>query len=857
MRRIVSYTSFLFVFFIPLMLQAQSLTALKQDSRLLRGSLRSGIDYYVMDSPVKSGIADFAIVQKDFVDPSTSKKSLAFLPHLGNRKPYEFFSSNGASYSRHGFIKYTGDATCFDIRNIRTANPAVVDTTLMALFDIAATSGGPQAIVVCGDVNSKEVVEKMKLFSILLDTRNQEESEPEYEWKPTDSLAVRLSSNGSDDVAAIHLKYRAPRPARESLNTIVPVVSELLARELGVVAEQRLRYAFYSENIPIGGVKFHYSDAASGPGDIVYSMCVYTSASRLDDAVAAIGSALGSIDAHGADVSEFSMAKRRIEMKILSDKGHATMTSGDADRCIADFLYGTGVPLAGTVSDFIVRRNISVDRDLELFNSFAKALLSPDMNVSMRADVPCADDVDPSSLRRIFKKAWADADVPPAVTVSGDALRKSGSKVKLKSAIADPLSGGQLWTFSNGMKVIYKNMPGSGSFHFAFMINGGYAEIPSFKSGEEIYASDMMGLYNVSGISAFDFSNMLASRGVSMNYSVSLTDMRLSGLAPSSELEFLLRALLSIAEDSRMDKDALEQYAKEAVLLKDMEGLFPRSLRSVSDSLLFPGRRTVSPQPQELLTASFQKRMDEYLKHQFSKCADGIMVIIGDVPEEVAKKELCRHLGDFKVQKKYAQRITSRDYPIAGVSRRSILANSGVTGGAELGAYISVCVPLDFTIEHYAASEVALKIVEEKLSSFLADCGFYFSLEHKMEFVPTEQLRLWLAVRPCDESGLPEGISPKPDYDALAEGVIKLLSELAEYKPDSVKLKEFKLTAASLYGDAITYPEALLNAVLIRYADGKNVVTNYKSALSSVLEPAVSEALRQIAQAPKVSYTIK
>ncbi len=81
------------------------------------------------------------------------------------------------------------------------------------------------------------------------------------------------------------------------------------------------------------------------------------------------------------------------------------------------------------------------------------------------------------------------------------ALWNEKNKVKMKSVSPEPVSGGEMWTFSNGMKVIYKKMPTSGRFSYSFMIKGGFSTVRDLRRGEGAFFSDMFGLCNIAGMS--------------------------------------------------------------------------------------------------------------------------------------------------------------------------------------------------------------------------------------------------------------------------------------------------------------------------------------------------------------------
>ena len=118
-----------------------------------------------------------------------------------------------------------------------------------------------------------------------------------------------------------------------------------------------------------------------------------------------------------------------------------------------------------------------------------------------------------------------------------------------------------------------------------WLLKGGYSLVPGLKSGEGAYVSDMLSLYDVPGMSCYNFSNMLSANGISMSREVTVSDLRISGAAPSSRLHLLLRSLCSLAENRTMNRAAYDYY-RECNKVKALE---KTSMEAVLDSLMFPG----------------------------------------------------------------------------------------------------------------------------------------------------------------------------------------------------------------------------------------------------------------------------
>ncbi len=123
---------------------SRAASPLKDDPSITRGTLPNGITYYVATNPVLTRKADFALVQKDFLDEAASRKALVELPVFGKRRPLDFMADRGVGYNRNGFISYGSGSTVFHFRNV-PLDQATTDSTLLMMMGIAGACPGSQA----------------------------------------------------------------------------------------------------------------------------------------------------------------------------------------------------------------------------------------------------------------------------------------------------------------------------------------------------------------------------------------------------------------------------------------------------------------------------------------------------------------------------------------------------------------------------------------------------------------------------------------------------------------------------------------------------------------------------------------
>ena len=841
------------------LMHGQALSSLGVPKEITVGRLPDGINFYLVSNTAKKGFADFALVRKSAFDEVKDRSALDSLPHFGSRKPYLFLSANGAGYPSGGYISSRQDATLYSFPDVPAYEQTVADSTILMLMDIAAGSRAPQAIIVSGDIKPDKIKERLNLLSMTVPRLYPDDGRSSYLWVPRDSLTLLSSINNTSDVASIHAVFSAARLPRERMNTIQPLVGKAYADILGHIVSRRVERDFRSHGIPLADVAFRYVDSSRSSGDERYIFSVFTSSSVLDEAVRQFASVLAAIDKRGVSRAEYQDAESRLVSESKREDGERTTSNREyVDRCISAYLYGSGLNRSAAAGSVLSARSLPAGRELELFNKYASALLDSARNLTLRFDTP-DDGVDREVLRNSFNAAWSEA-APVEVAYKEDfgdtlSLYVPKGKVKLRSDTQEPVSGGKLWTFSNGIKVLYKKTGVRGEFRYSLMLRGGVASVPSLRSGEGAFVGDMLGLSGVAGLSGPDFRAMLEANGITMEEKAGISDLRLSGIAPKSKLQLLLRSLLSIADRRCPDKAEFEYYKEGERLRIDMGALSPRDVNSLMDSIMRPDYYYTERKFLSNLGDDLPERAEQYFESLFSKVNDGLLVLAGDLDEEYLKKELCRTLGSFRTQKQFAQRPHISSRLATGSVTYIVESGAGLVGGGEIGVNVGMSASVPYNIENYMSFKLAEAVIRKELTKALAPCGAYLEISDRLEVFPAERLSIYINCRPCRSSGLPLSVEASDPLKML-EAIRPVLASIADAEISSNELKAYKEVILNAYSAELQDMEALVDKALVRYSEGKDLVTGYKAAIAAVSADSVRKILRLLRDGADVEYVI-
>lgn len=839
---------------LSLALQAQDLPKLPTDPNVSAGTLPCGIKYYVVKNSAAPGYADYSLVQKGEMPAEQSREALLSLPHFQDVLPYKFLTRRGVGYKQWGYIDRRHDATFYRFEDLPTSDLAVNDSTLMMIFDLCQEYPYEQAVIISGDINPTAIIDRMGVFSMLVSPRQPYPGTPKTEENLSEGLSVETIFNPEASPAKITLKIGAPRTPAELMGTVQPYMTRMLANELGFVLQGRLGRALKQEKIPYARIDFNFRGSADSPNEDCFEMDIYVNGDYLSRTTTLLSQTLASIDEHGIAVEELRFAKQKA-LDLDSETATGNVSNSEyLQRCAAAYLYGAGLASNSAVRGFFTSKTLSADLETKLFNAFASALIDREKNISLKYET-ALEGLIGSTLEMIFRSEWhvAEQDFASAGYEFADTMlfRAPVAKVKLKTEAPEPASGGKLLTFANGIKVIYKNIPGSGRFNYALALKGGFASIPALGDGQGAYLADMLDLSKVAEFSGEDFRELLCACGVHMDNQISCADMRIGGSAPKSQLSLVINALTAVANKRSVDEDAFNYYLlceRERVALAQRES---SGYKAMADSVMRPGYKFSPYKYIYGLDKGIQPKATAFFDSQFAKVNDGYFVFMGDIPEVELVAALSRHLGNFACGKGFSAKPQAQYQMLA--SETSILDESENDERLQLNISMSCLTPV--SADKYMAFQIAQMALQRGLSRALGGTGMYAEVSGDIENFPMERLCIDVCCRPAEIDGLPAGIDPKEGWSVLRE-TRKAVSAVCATPISAADLAIYKTLLTSQIAGRIASPEGLMDYTILRYLSNKDFVANYAAKIAAVTAQNVQDVLKAISEGAKVEYTV-
>lgn len=851
---------------------AQDLPALAQDPAIKTGILPNGMSYYIVSNPSVKGIADFALVQRtglsntvDSVDSGSpvriARNALAGLHRIRPVSPQDFLVSHGAVPGRNGFVKVTDVATEYHFSDIAISKPAVLDSTILLILDIADRastaedsflarwySPSDQAFILSGDVNVSDVEYKLRTLSLMTPAKASLPRK-EYVWESCDTARYERVSVPSGILADLSLTWSSARTPREYMNTVQPVIYEMYLAQLGMLAEEGIREGLRKAGIPVAEVSFRHVTTAQSDGDETFTINVSVREDDFPEMVRIVSDVLSRIDSGYTDVDDVARVKQ-----ICIDMAHKDSMLPYlpnyvyVDKCMRSFLYNGSLATLKTKVGFLTSRHVEDTTELRLFNGISSALLDSEKNFT----VAYSADMESKEVKALIDSSWSSAKdaVENRIYSVADipAYQYEGAKMKIKSTKTEHMSNASVWTFSNGFTVIYRKMETGGRLYYGLASNGGYGSVNGLERGEGGYITDYFMLSKIGGIPADGFIRALNKEGISMEPYVGLTYMMLTGIAPENKAEVLLRALLAAVNDRVSDDSAAAYYAEsEALHSIRKQGTMEERIAAL-DGIMCPDYTYSSVRNLEEIQQSLAGKADEYFKAQSEKMNDGALILLGNVDEAELKKVLLAYVGGFKTTDRAFRRPVIRYRTTSGCSTYTLT-------GEHNSIDVSMSVPLVLTTENVIAADVAAAFLEKYLSEAMIGTGMYVTVSHDCRVYPQERFNVLLSLNEAN----PDGLSSDTVISGPIEALSKLrtaLSSIMELEVSDAEINTLKGQLKDKFTLDTKEPYYWLNVISRRYLSGKDFTTGYQSKMNSVNAVKVKELLNQLDKGSKVEYII-
>lgn len=750
---------------------AQDLPLLPEDPAVKRAVMPDGLSCYVADNPYVKGFADYALVCRE------------------------------------------SGKTLMSIKDVPTTDGSVTDSTLISIMYKVESIGSPAslAVVACGDLRADEVLKKLRYMSFMIPASGQV---PEIKFISEGHTPVSFSI--SDDtlkgLSTVRAQWMSPRTPQALASTTQTAVYDKAAHELGTIVCSRVRKALRDNAIPVADVAFSHVGSQHTMSDETFAFEVTVRDTCAAEAESALKAAIASVDAYGASSSELVMAENvYFDDMDARQKGYERTNAAYVQMCIRTCLMDAPMSASAQRLAYLRSKDLSSKDREQIFASISSALI----------DLPLTDSI---SDTKVYLNA-SDTMAFPSV----------GPKVSIRQSRKEHLSGGVVWTFSNGFKVVYKRMPTAGQLYYTLALSGGYGDIKELAKGEAAYISDYLGLCNISGMKAREFVNVLQLSGITMEAQVNLSNVMISGTAGESEAALLMRALLAIANERVPDEEAIAYHIECEKLRLMYEAV---DVKGLTDSLMCPDYRYSSYKSASYIPADLSSKAENLLGRISSKMNDGVLVLVGDMYESDLKKAVLPYVGAFRTREAASRKTIVSYQPVSGSMTYS-------ADGDRDAIVMNISTRMPMTAENHMASEMASMVLKHMVTEALEPYGVDLHLDYTRRIYPEDRFAIMLTVTTRDGAPMPQDVLTTLRHAVYGASASDM---------DANYIQACKAYMKNKYAVQMQEPEYWLHAVAMRYLDGKDYTTGCATKVDAVSVEDIRKILRLLDKGSCIEY---
>lgn len=847
---------------VPIALFAQGPSPLKKASEITTGRLANGISYYLVQNDASKGYADLALVQKGNKDHKTARAGLSSLPHMGDLKPYRYLSEKGVGYTISGLVSFSPAASTYRFQNVPMFDSAAADSILLVAFDLMSSYPGDQAIIMSGDITPAKILERMQMLSMLVSARDPQ-GPAEFPLDPTDSVNFFCSQVERGRLASIQASWFSKRVSKEDMPGTQPLIADMFAQEASTILSRRIREAFRKENVPLADVRFRYRGSLEAVEQERFTVSLTTDRDSLVQATELLARVMADFDARGAAPDEFALAKSRLVNSARSAASGIRYSNPQyVNKCVSAFLFGSSLSDAKTINDFYASSSLDPQTELKLMNSYMSSLVDSSNNVILHYASPELL-FSRDSMVHAFDSGWAKAaDARFTVHSRPDTLRlpqakkvKPKDKVKIKTTETEPVSGGKMWTLSNGMKVVFKKVDTKGEFRFGVAFSGGPEQIPGLQPGDADAIGGMLKMYGAAGMGARDFWDMLEENGIQMEAEVGAYGLDITGTAPDKSLQLLLKSFAALSSDRKFSERSFRSECAFKDITLDFRRRSIEGVRELLDSELAPYYAFGTD-----MDAAYSKGLPAkaewlYSRH-FSSWDNAVIVIVGGMDENAVSQAFIDY-SDLLPKGGTALQYPKNQKPLRQ-GRTTIVKfkDEATVGDGTLSVNVAYSCRQPFNLQKEANLKVLEKALRKELVGRMAEYGMYVDVGSKVELVPTEAVTIYISCRRCTGAGLPDGISD-PDMSRVTAMVRESMEQLRSQDIPGALLKGFKVEVQGEMALQASSADMIRDAVIIRYSQRKDILTGRKDAVNSVTAASVKELAAALSEGACVEYVVK
>lgn len=765
--------------------QPPSIPNLKIEKAIVKGQLDNGVRYALWPDATFKNCFTISLVQKDslcFLEKFNSARKISAVDSVF----YRAFVS-----TRDAVIAHPDQVGC--------------DNTL---------------IFVTGDFKKEDILARMQHLSVALPSHTSEWKRADRPaWEDTPPALQAVETAGGHAM----LTYTLYPPAiDESHNaTIIPTIVERSWTMFGIIAERRLECALEAADIPYGGISARFRMAKGLENRHVFTLKTVIEKKDVPCAAALICRVLEDLHQGQAGESEVEAASSNYLFGRFDRQLRPVTASAQALRLFNAYLYNNDLASDREKTEFFTSKKYFPSEDKKRFDRFAaRSVRVPSCYTTTDGEIRISlDNLPPTKGPALH---FADTMGFPGKVKA----------CKVARTITEGTTGGSMFFFENGTRVIYKRTACGKRVYFTCVFDGGFSLLE--KPEGAAWMKDIFFAGRVNGYRTKDFLSLLAAGGIDLRFAASHSALTLEGSCPEQKVSSLLKALIVLTGHWKMDEKDWN-YATRCALIPFYQDDLQRTRLQISRKL-HPNyvwdldKSDVSPTTESL------REVAKIIRSSFRSAQNATLFLQGEIAERRVLFKLRQFMDLFPV-----------DVKSGNSHLETMLTVSGTTIVGDVAPEKPIWIASSFNyptgLDQQLVKEIALEMAQSQLRTNLAPLKIRCRVDEQINYQPVENVELFIRL---SGSGI----------EALRI-VNETLRELGNGKVPEAAFKRAVADILARSQAQETSPFYWNEIIFNRFVYGKDYHNRVKDRLGKLTREEVSRFCAQWARAGRVEYVME
>lgn len=698
-----------------------------------------------------------------------------------------------------------------------------------------------QAVIVVGDINVKDIEQKIKTMFGNIPAKQNPRKKEIYGVAPNKEPLVAVCTDKEATGNQVMLIRKHPHFA---MKTIGDFRKQLCIDLFNTMYDARLQEMSQDPKCPFIGASAGYSSFIGNTDS--YGSQAIAKENRIIDALKVLMQEDNRVLKYGFLQTELNRAKEELleDYDRRAKEVDKTESARFTSQYINNFLRNDPIP--GAKRENTYAKKLIEGITLEEINALAKNWITDD-NIVALITAPEKEGVNIPSKEEVFKvlNDKTLANVTPYVDTykEQEILEKESLKPGTITSVEKlDAVGAEKWTLSNGITVYLKKTDfKNDEILFSASSKGGKSLYPVKDLASVDFASDIIDRGGIAGLDYNSLMKKMKGKAAGVSPEIGLFNEGFSGSSSPKDLEFFFQYLNAFFTNPRIDPNAFElvmDETKEQLKMITAQPMYKYLGKFIDAAMNHDPymKQMFSFDDNYLNQVNFDRAVQIY-KERFANPADFDFFFVGNYDEKVMKEFVELYLGSMKTDPNKKENYNLSVFKPRPDKSSTQTIYAGTEEQGWMGMYITN--PIDWSYEN----SIIVSMIGEAL-----DIQFVRIVREKMGDVYSPMVQMSANKRPRPEMILMILLGCAPEKtDKLADASLKILNDFKAKGPDKKTMELVKKQMISTRAKNIQTNSFWLNYISnkIILDEPLNNPSEYDAMVNSITKKDMIEFMKK------------